>query len=76
MKSPKTAFVVKIQRALNDPTAPALVYNQNRSIYIQVPWEDVKGLFQPDEVKIFCRAKVEPGQGFKLLGEKVPDPGW
>jgi hypothetical protein len=63
----------KIQVPLNDPTAPALVYNQSRSKLFYLALADVQGFFKPGEVKVYVKASFSPATG-QLTDIKLVEP--
>jgi hypothetical protein len=69
-------MIVKIQKPLmtNGGEPMALIYNQSRSIHIQIPFSRVQHLFDEDEIKIFAKARVFMKQ-LNILS-KVEDRSW
>lgn len=55
------SLVVKIQRALTNPSYPALVYNEARDVLLMVPMTDeIRGLMG-DAVRIFAEVMILRG---------------
>ena len=60
----KENVIVKIQRPIvtNEVNPQALVYNEDRSILLTVPYSDVEELFEDGELKIYVQVHVENGE--------------
>jgi len=68
-----SAFIVKVQTPLSDPTHPALIYDEMRSFELFEPVEHVAERMA-GKAKAFFYAKIV---GDKLvLGEGAPDQEW
>jgi hypothetical protein len=69
-------MIVKIQRPLvsNDDDPPALLYNEDRSVSLQVPFIDVAQLFGTFQLKVYVNAAMVGDT--LVLGEIVPDQDW
>ena len=72
--------IFKIQRPIvtSDPEPKCLVYNQDRSIYGQIPLtaEVVKELFPNGELKQYVRGSFDPQTGDVTLDELVGEQDW
>ncbi len=66
-------IIVKVQTALNDPTLPALIYDQGRSFMLQVPAEGVAQRMR-GRIKVYFYAEVHGTQ--LALGDEAPDQPW
>ncbi|MCK5923543.1 MAG: hypothetical protein KAG66_21590 [Methylococcales bacterium] len=70
--------IVKIQRPLESSVdlaaAPALIYNEDRSVTFEVPMSEIGHLFQGGEPKVYHKAVIKKGV-FKAL-ERVADQPW
>ena len=66
--------VVKVQLPIMGADL-ALVYNEDRTILMQVPTGQVSMRFGRREKKAFFQAELMP-DGLLEIGEKVPDQAW
>lgn len=69
-------MILKIQRPLGtipvtDAPPMALVYNRNRHVNMLVPWHMIAEFFQPDELKIYVKGKINRKNQL-LIDEIVP----
>ncbi len=69
-------MIVKIQKPLmtNGDEPMALIYNQSRSVHIQIPFSRVQHLFDDDEIKIYTKARIFMKQ--LIILSKVEDRNW
>lgn len=69
-------FVVKIQRPLatNEHPPQALIYDKHRRHTVQVPFSTVASFFHPEELKVYCLAKMV-GTVMHIL-HKTTARGW
>ena len=70
-------MIVKIQKPLmtNGNSEPmALIYNQSRSIQLQIPFAQVEHMFDEDELKIYAKAKVFMKN--LVINKKVEERNW
>jgi len=66
-------LVVKVQTALNDPTHAALIYDRERSFFLEVPPGQVAERMA-GRVKVYLYARVR--YGLLDLGDEAPEQDW
>jgi len=69
--------IVKVQRPIstNASIPLALIYDENRDIYFQLPYgKKLQKLFDEDEFKVYMSAEVTD-EALMLL-EKMPEQSW
>lgn len=67
------SLIVKVQTALNDASAPAMIYDRARAFQRFVPSQEVLGRMA-GRPKAYFYAELKYGQ--LVLGEEAPAQGW
>ncbi len=68
-------MIVKIQRPLESTldTAPALIYNQDKSVFFYTEFTPVLALAMGSKLKVYCEAEIQ-GKGIRIIREVESQP--
>lgn len=70
-------MVLKIQRPIGGNMGMALLYNEDRSLTMQVPVEEVRNLFDNGELKVYYTAMFDQSKGtLEVLDYVEKQPNW
>lgn len=67
-------MIIKVQLALNDPNAPALVYNEDRSYEVHVPVTEPLEAMMRGRPKVFFHALMLHDE--LLITQEAPWQDW
>lgn len=75
---PDQKFVGKLQVPLasNEKDAPAMVYNEDRTIQFFLPMTDEILNMMNGRPKAYFNMTFPDGKSDVVIGEEVPNPGW
>ena len=69
-------MIVKVQLPIvsSESAAFALIYNEERTLHLQVETDSVQHLFNADELKVYYKSEIVDGE--LVFKDRVASPDW